>query len=233
MTSLIEPNSSNNANSGDLRFAILATDIVVFRFHTSKLQVLLIDVYKPSVFTGKKAFPGGLIQPAENAEQSVQRLLEDKGGLYSSKTYIDQLYTFSTIDRDPRGRVVSVAYIGCVYELEPKNTSVNSYWADVDSVSGLAYDHDEILKVAIKRLKTKLRYTTVARFLLPEEFTLTELEHLYEKVLAVAMDKRNFRKKILKLGLVVPTGKKTTGLKQRPAELYSFTGKGIQEEDIL
>lgn len=233
MTSPAENNNSNNQSVGDLRFAILATDIVVFRFHNNKLQALLIDVYGPSMFVGKKAFPGGLIRPTETAEQSVERLLQDKGGLHPAKAYIDQLYTFSATDRDPRGRVVSVAYIGCVFGLVPNITAVNPYWADTDSISGLAYDHDQILKVAIKRLKTKLRYTTVAQYLLPEDFTLTELEHLYEVVLAVPMDKRNFRKKILKLGLVVPTGKKTSGLKQRPAELYSFAGKGIKEEDIL
>lgn len=221
------------SNTGDLRFAVLATDIVIFRFHNNMLQTLLIDVYNPSVFTGKKAFPGGLIRPEENAEESVKRLLEDKGGIDSIETYIDQLYTFSSIDRDPRGRVVSVAYIGCVYGQEPRETTVKPYWENVQSLSNLAYDHDEILKVAVKRLKTKLKYTTVAQYLLPEEFTLTELEHLYETILAVPMDKRNFRKKILKLELVVPTGKKTSGLKQRPAELYKFTKKGIKEEDIL
>ncbi len=225
--------NTQNTTVGDLKFAVLATDIVLFRFHNNALQALLIDVYGPSAFVGMKAFPGGLIKPVETAEQAVVRLLEDKGGIHPDTTYIDQLYTFSTIDRDPRGRVVSVAYIGCTFGHEPKNTSVMPYWENVSVIKELAYDHVDILKVAIKRLQNKLKYTTVAQYLLPAEFTLTELEHLYETILAVPMDKRNFRKKILKLELVVPTGKKTSGLKQRPAELYKFAKKGIREEDVI
>lgn len=217
----------------ELRFAVLATDIVVFRFKDDELQALLIDVYKPSVFIGKKAFPGGLIRPDETAEQSVRRLLEDKGGLEKKSVHVEQLYTFSKIDRDPRGRVVSVAYMGIANVESVNETEVRPGWVSVKSAKKLAYDHDEILEKAVERLKSKLRYTTIAQFLLPKEFTLTELERLYEVVLNRTIDKRNFRKKILKLGVLKDTGKKTEGLQQRPAALYSFASKELGEEAML
>ncbi len=224
--------SSQDTNN-DLKFAVLATDIVVFRYFEHKLQVLLIDVYSPSVFVGKKAFPGGLIHPVETAEDSVLRLVEDKGGISRNDIYIEQLYTFSTIDRDPRGRVVSVAYMGTVRGGSLKHTEVNPYWANVSSLTDLAYDHMEILGKALKRLQSRIKYSTIAQYLLPDEFTLTDQEKMYEIILNITMDKRNFRKKVLKLHLVTPTGKKITGLQQRPAELYKFTEKGIQEENII
>lgn len=224
---------TNTPPEKELRFAVLATDIVTFRYENHTLLALLIDVYAPSVFIGKKAFPGGLIRPTETAEDSVHRLLEDKGGISKDHLYIEQLYTFSALDRDPRGRVVSVAYMGLTNSGSLEKTDVHPYWAPVSSISNLAYDHDLILKKAKRRLQSKLKYTTAARFLLPDEFTLTDLEKLYETVLDEVLDKRNFRKKLLKLDILEATGKKTSGLQQRPAELYRFKGKSIEEVNIM
>ncbi|MBP9749287.1 MAG: NUDIX domain-containing protein [Candidatus Pacebacteria bacterium] len=216
-----------------LRFAILATDTVAFRLHSGRLEVLLIPVENPD-FTGKEGLPGGLIDPKETAEQSAVRHLANKGGL--SGAYLEQLYTFSDVDRDPRGRVVSVAHLAL---FAPDEASLETgavrgaRWCSVTSVPKLAYDHDRILATALERLRARIEYTTIIRHLLPREFTLTDLQSAYESVLGHELDKRNFRKKILALALVAETGRTRTTGASRPAALYHFAKKGVQMIEIL
>jgi 8-oxo-dGTP diphosphatase len=216
-----------------LHFAVLATDTVAFRLHQGQLEVLLIPVTNPT-FKGKEGLPGGLIDPKETAEQAAIRHLTLKGGL--SGAYVEQLYTFSDIDRDPRGRVVSVAYLALFApdeaELE-SGAEKGARWCPVASVRHLAYDHDTILAVALERLRARIEYTTIIRHLLSHEFTLTDLQQAYESVLGHDLDKRNFRKKILALELVAETGRTRLAGASRPAALYKFAHKGVKAIEIL
>lgn len=213
------------STSAPVRFAILAVDTVVFTVIDNQLHVLLMPVNRPPHFNGTPAMPGGVIKPRETAEEAAQRILKDKGGL--ENVYLEQLYTFSAIGRDPRGRVVSVAYLGLIPREKARLLAhgTDAWWEPVATARKLAYDHDEILALALKRLRGKLVYTNIAYGLLPHEFTLTELQKLYEVILKQPIDKRNFRKKILDIGLVVPTGKDRRGGASRPAALYRFAKK--------
>jgi 8-oxo-dGTP diphosphatase len=207
-------------NKKDLQFAILATDVVIFAIHENTLKVMLIDVNIPPYFNDIYGVPGGLILPEETAEDSAYRIMKTKTGMENID--IEQLYTFSSIDRDPRGRVVSVAYFG----LTPSITADPSrkvYWKDVNKLPKLAYDHKEIIKKATERLKAKMEYTTIVKGFLPKEFTLSELQKAYEIVLDKKFDKRNFRKKMLSLEFLKNVGEKKSGEPNRPADLYRFS----------
>jgi len=212
-----------------LHFAVLAVDTVAFRLNNKMLEVLLVpaavDVYK-----GRRVLPGGLIHPKENAETAAARHLHDKGGL--SDVYIEQLYTFSGVKRDPRGRVVSVAYLALTIK-DGEGEAAAARWHPVNDVPKLGYDHDEILSVALERLRTRVGYTTIIRHLLPSTFTLTDLQQAYEIVLEEELDKRNFRKKILALDVLTATGKKRTQGASRPAALYRFSLNKVQQIGML
>lgn len=220
-----------------VRFAILAADTVVFTFHDGELFVRLIRVNKPDFFLEAKGLPGGLLDPKENAEEAARRHVEKKAGIDTQNLYVEQLYTFSCVDRDPRGRVVAVAYLalvpwGKLSPLEQKDTH-DAWWCAVEKVQKLAYDHNEIASLALKRLCSRVAYTTVLSKLMPNEFTLTELENAYKKILGTECDKRNFRKKILKLKIVAPTMSKRTGGRFRPARLYHFVADDVKEVKIF
>ena len=182
-----------------LRFAVLATDIAIFTVRDKELLVRLIPVNRPPFFTDIKGLPGGLIDPKETAEEAVERHTKDKAKTGPDKVYFEQLYTFSSLKRDPRGRVVAVAYIGLVpweklSATEQMNTE-EAQWVPAAHMKTLAYDHNEILDMAMKRLRSRITYTTIASKILCDEFTLTEMEEAYESVLLSDLDKRNFRKK--------------------------------------
>lgn len=215
-----------------LRFAVIATDTVAFRVHAGHLEVLLIQVTNTH-FEGMEGLPGGLIAPNETAEVAAARHLSEKGGL--SGGYLEQLYTFSDVDRDPRGRVVSVAYLALFgpEEARLQDTTERARWCPVSNVPALAYDHGTILRTALERLRARVGYTTIVRYLLPTEFTLTDLQSTYETILGHPLDKRNFRKKILALTLISETGHTRTQGASRPAALYHFVKKGVQTIEIL
>lgn len=214
-----------------LRFAVLATDVIAFRLHKRELEVLLIPVIIPE-YLGMQGLPGGLIKPEETAEQAALRVLTDKGGLIG--THLEQLYTFSDVDRDPRGRVVSVAYLALMAPGESEVRADSAVrWCPIRSLPTLAYDHTKIVALALERLRARIEYTTIIRHLLSREFTLTELQEAYESILEHPLDKRNFRKKILALGLISETGRKRTQGASRPAELYQFAHKGVRTIEIL
>ena len=220
----------------ELRFAVLATDVVLFSLHEDRLLVRLITTQNPH-FKGMRALPGGLIGPTETADEAAKRHIEAKTSVSSEKVYIEQLYTFSEIDRDPRGRVVAVAYLGFVpweklSEAERGSTS-DARWSPLKDARGLAYDHDEIVKIAVARLRSRVTYTTLLQKLLPKEFTLTELEHAYEAVLGADLDKRNFRKKILKLDILKEVPNKKSGGAFRPAQLYRFATDRVIEIEVI
>jgi 8-oxo-dGTP diphosphatase len=217
-------------NKKDLKFAIIATDVVIFALHENVLKVLLIDVNIPPYYNNVYGVPGGLVLPDETAEDSVYRHMENKAGIKNIE--IEQLYTFSDIDRDPRGRVVSVAYFGLTPSITT-NHSNKIYWKDVNKLSSLAYDHKEIIKKALERLKAKIGYTAIIKGFLPKEFTLSELQKAYEIVLNKKFDKRNFRKKMLQIGFLKSIGEKKTGEANRPADLYKFVTGSAETFNIL
>lgn len=230
-------NKTIQPSSEHLRFAVIATDIAMFTIRDGELLVRLIRVHRPPHFPNTKGLPGGLIHPSETAEQTSLRLIEQKGGIESGKTYIEQLYTFSSINRDPRGRVVAVAYIAFVpwsklSDAERADTD-DAWWTPVSRAKHLAYDHNEILTLALKRLSSRLTYTTLIQKVMPSEFTLTELEQAYATILGKNLDKRNFRKKILKLKVLKTLPKKRGGGRFRPARLYAFVSKEIRDIEVI
>lgn len=208
----------------ELRFAVVAVDAVVFAFVAGELCALVSPVNRPPHYINTLGFLGGIIQAEENADEAIARILKQKGDTVLVHT--EQLYTFSRVDRDKRNRVVSVGYLGFVRpDVAAMYQPGNASFVPVKKLKKLAYDHDEMLQVALSRLRGKLAYTTIAQFLLPKHFTLTELQSVYEHVLGMSIDKRNFRKKILSLDIILETGKQQQGVKNRPAALYEFKNK--------
>jgi len=215
--------------------AIVATDIVLFSLSPKKgLIFLAITINHKGYYENKIGLPGGLINKDETAEESVIRNLIQKSG-FSSKPYLEQLITMSALERDPRSRVVSVAYLGLINQniLEKEILNKDTYWEEVKNNKKLAFDHKDILEIAIQRLKSKIQYSTIIKFLLPKEFTLSELQNAYETILESKIDKRNFRKKILSQNILEDTKKKLSGFKYRPAATYIFKSKNIQNINMF
>lgn len=216
-----------------LKFAILAADVVAFAILEGALHVRLIEVRAPE-YAGCKGLPGGLIHPEETAEEAAARHLLAKGGI--ARATLEQLYTFSGVDRDRRGRVVSVAYLGllpAMTALEAAVTDWSGAWWPAAKLPPLAYDHAEIISVAVERLKGRIVSSNIAHALLPKTFTLSELQETYEIVLGRGLDKRNFRRKILALELVRETGETVMDGAHRPAALYRFQTTKPITMDVL
>ena len=204
----------------------LTVDAVVFGFDEGELKVLLIE-RELAPFAGTWALPGGFVNMDESIEQAVRRELQEETGL--SNVFLEQLYTFGTPDRDPRERVVSVAHFAIVkladHQVKAATDARNAAWFAVTDIPPLAFDHATILDVALKRLKSKVRYQPIGFELLPPKFTLSQLQHLYETVLERELDKRNFRKKILAMGLLSDLNQIEQDVAHRAARLYSFDPK--------
>ena len=220
-----------------IKFAILAADTVLFAIKDRMLMVRLNRIDRPPYFVNIKGLPGGLLGAHETATEAALRHLKEKTGIQARALYAEQLYTFSGVDRDPRGRVVAVTYLALVpweslSEAEQEGND-ESAWIRVADVAKLAYDHNEVLDVALARLRSRVAYTTLIAKLLPQEFTLTELEEAYECILGKDIDKRNFRKKIEKLDLLAPLERFREGTRFRPARLYKFRSKEVNEIEIL
>ncbi len=203
----------------------LTVDCVIFGLdRSSTLKVLLIQRAK-APFEEHWALPGGFVEMDENLEQAALRELAEETGI--TNLFIEQLYTFGEPGRDPRGRVISVAYYALVnlseHPVKAASDASRVKWFEIDSLPPLAFDHDVILRVAINRLRGKVRYQPIGFELLPEKFTLTQLQQLYETILGVKepLNKRNFRTRILKMGVLKEVGKQE-GVAHRPAKLYSF-----------
>ena len=212
----------------------VAVDAVIFTIRDNELKVLLIQM-KKKPYEGAWAFPGGLIDTKETSEEAARRILEEQTGV--KQVYLEQLATFDDLSRDPLGRVMSVAYMALIASQDLKLRTTEKYqavqWLPIGKLPMLAYDHKEIAKTALERLRGKLSYSNIVWSLLPAEFTLTDLQRVYEIILGQSMDKRNFRRKILSLGLVKPTGKKQTGKSFRPADLFKFKDRHLVYVDIL
>ena len=208
----------------------LAVDCVVFGLDASGLQVLLIErALEP--FKGQWALPGGFVHEDEAVDEAARRELREETGLRD--VFLEQLYTFGAPKRDPRGRVVSVAYYSLVrlgdHRAKAATDAKAASWHPVRRAPKLAFDHDEILAVGLSRLQTKVRYVPLGFELLPPKFTLSQLQKLYETILERPFDKRNFRKKILDMGLLIETDELEQGVPYRPARLFQFDKKRYQE----
>jgi len=225
---------NNKKAPEQFRFAALAVDVVVLGFVDGELYGLLSNVDRPPHYQNIPGFLGGMVTETETAEEACMRILEEKGSVKKGDIYTEQLATFSAVERDKRNRVVSVAYLGLV---RPDFIRIYNHpeasFRPLKDCKSLAYDHDDMLAVAQKRLAGKLTYTTIAQFLLPRHFTLSELQDVYEGITGTTHDKRNFRKKILALDIINDTGLVQDGVPNRPAALYEFKSSKLTELPLV
>lgn len=202
----------------------LAVDAVVFGYDGQHLRILLIR-QKFGVLKDRWALPGGFVLDTETLGEAVARELLEETGVKTN--YLEQLYTFGDqLDRDPRGRVVSVAYFGLVrpekLRLKATGDAAEARWYSLNELPELAFDHGNIIEVALARLRAKLYYQPVGFELLKRNFPFSDLENLYVALLGREIDRRNFRKKMLSLGILTETGEKIKLGPGRPASLYRF-----------
>jgi 8-oxo-dGTP diphosphatase len=216
-----------------LMYPRVAADAVLFTIAAGLLQTLLVKI-KKGVFAGRWAFPGGLVQVGESLDAAARRELYEKTGVQD--LYLEQLYTFGEAQRDPSAHTVAVAYFaliadpGRIPRCSEKYAEIS--WFPVHALPQLAYDHNAIAAYALQRLRAKLGYTNIVYSLLPREFTLAELQHIYELILDTQLDRRNFRRKILALGLLKSLRKTRRGA-HRPALLYTFTRRSPMNVEVL
>lgn len=199
----------------------VTTDIVLFTLREDKLQLLLIKRRNPP-FQGGWALPGGFVDLDEDLDACAKRELEEETGIQN--IYLEQLYTFGRHDRDPRERVISVAYYALIASdkitLQPASDATEAAWFSFDELPALAFDHRSIVDKAHERLVAKLDYSTIAFQFLPKQFTLSELQIVYETIRSEPLDKRNFRKWVLSSNLVQATGQERRNGSHRPAQLF-------------
>jgi 8-oxo-dGTP diphosphatase len=201
----------------------VTVDLVIFTIADDDLKVLLIQRDVPP-FEGMWALPGGFVRIDESLEDAARRELHEETGV--KDIYLEQLYTFGELHRDPRTRVITVAYFALIRGqdqiLRATTDARAAAWYSAYAPPPLAFDHRQILEYGLFRLRAKLEYSTVGFQLLPEEFSLGELQRMYETILKRPIDKRNFRKKVLSLGIVEPISKTRRTGAHRPAQLYRF-----------
>ncbi|HLF28555.1 MAG TPA: NUDIX domain-containing protein [Anaerolineae bacterium] len=206
----------------------VTVDVVIFTLKDDDLQVLLVK-RKLAPYAGRWAIPGGFLGGDEPLEAAARRELEEETGVRD--VYLEQLYTFGDPKRDPRGRVITVAYFALVpapLALQAGSDASAACWWSMYALPALAFDHAKILDYALTRLRYKLEYTAVGFQLLPATFTLSELQQAYQIILGVQLDKRNFRRKILEAQVIEETDEYRTG-EGRPAMLYRFRPDAVAE----
>jgi len=201
----------------------LSIDCIIFGFQGSRLKVLLVK-HAGGIIKDRWALPGGFVTYNEDIDSAAYRLLKDLTGV--KELYLEQLKAFGTVDRYPTKRVITIAFYALtrpeIYELIPGFTASDAKWFTIDEISDLPYDHDEILDFAWQRLKRKVKYEPIGFNLLPEKFTLLQLQDLYEAILEISLDKPNFRRKIMKMGLLISCDEKQKGVSHRAANLFRF-----------
>jgi 8-oxo-dGTP diphosphatase len=199
----------------------VTTDVVVFTLRDQELKLLLIK-RGGEPYQGKWALPGGFVHLDEDLDTGARRELEEETGV--SGVYLEQLYTFGAVNRDPRERVITVAYYALIpsdkLELRAASDAEAVGWFGIEELPRLAFDHKEIVRMAHERLVAKLDYSTIAFQFMPKEFTLSELQSVYESILQEPVDKRNFRKWVLALEGIEETGEMRTEGAHRPAMFY-------------
>ena len=215
----------------------LSVDAVVFGYEEGNISVLLIKrKYDP--FKGQWAIPGGFVENHESLEDAVERELFEETGIKIN--YLEQLYTFGKPDRDPRGRVVSIAYFGLVrpnaFKLYASTDAEQAQWFNINYLPKLSFDHKEILKTAVERLQGKITYEPIGFELLDKKFPFSDLEKLYTTLLGREIDRRNFRKKIVGLNVLDELDEKVSKGSGRPANLFQFNQKRyfqLKKEGII
>lgn len=207
----------------------LTVDAVMFQLVDNQLNVLLTK-RASEPFKGDWALPGGYCAEGQTTIEALSSIAKRKVGvdLDTQLSYIEQLYTFDTVARDPRGHAVSVTYMGCGRNIEAVTGEQTAEWFPVDHLPSLAYDHESIIVYARERLAAKLTYTNAAIGLLDQKFTLSQLQMSYEAVIGHTLDKRNFRKKFLSLNLIHETPELWREGAHRPAKLYAFNNKSLE-----
>lgn len=206
----------------------VAVDVLLFSIREGRLNILLAKISQ-GPYEGKWAMPGGLVGMGETLDQAAENVLNRKAGIKG--VYLEQLYSFGDLDRDARGRSVSVAYFALV-DSDRIRPSLSAFYSEIDwhpvsDLPFLAFDHERIIRCGLERLASKIEYSNIAYALLPKEFTLSELQEVYQIILGRGLDKRNFRKKIASLGLIEPVKRQRAGLRSRPAELYRFRKRSL------
>jgi len=207
----------------------VTVDIVIFTVREGSLQVLLVKRGVPP-FEGQHAIPGGFLREGESLAKAALRELHEETGVRN--VFLEQLYTFGDPKRDPRGRIITVAYYALIasdkLSLIAGADAAEALWFRANDLPPLAFDHKHILDYALERLRNKLEYTTVGFQLLPEKFTLGELQAVYEAILSKQLDKRNFRRKIALLGILKPLREwQHTG--RKPAQLFRFAASRFEK----
>jgi 8-oxo-dGTP diphosphatase len=210
---------------GEGRCPLVAVFVVIFTVVEGHLNVLLIR-RGVEPYRGHWAIPGGRLQPGETLEQAATRKLVEETGVRD--VYLEQLYTFSDLDASAAGGAVAIAYFALVDHNSvslPKREEWPTAWFSLDDLPALAFDNKSVLDYALRRLRSKTEYTNVAYSLLPQYFTLSQLQSVYESILGKEVDKRNFRKRMLALGIVRPTERTMVLGAHRPAKLYTFSSR--------
>jgi 8-oxo-dGTP diphosphatase len=206
----------------------VTVDIVIFALREDGLQVLLIKRKNPP-FEDKWAIPGGFVRHDESLEDGAVRELYEETNVRN--VHIEQLFTFGTLDRDPRGRTVTVAYLALVpapLAIQAGTGASDAQWKPVNTLPEMAFDHYDIVNYALRRLRYKLEYTAAGFRLLPKTFSLSQLQRGYETILGEKLDKRNFRRRILQAQVIEETGEMQSG-DGRPAKLYRYREDAVAE----
>lgn len=208
----------------------LTVDCVIFGLDESSLLKALLIQRGHDPYEGAWALPGGFVDMEEPLVEAALRELKEETGV--SDVFIEQLYTVGTPNRDPRGRVVTVVYFALInlaqHKIGADSDAQDVRWFPIDTLPALAFDHADIMDMAIQRLRGKVRYQPIGFELLPQYFTLTQLQKLYERILGKELNKRNFRTKILKMN-ILKEGAILRGVAHRPAQLYRFDEEKYQD----
>lgn len=225
------PSSYYSIEIQDFFEAAFSVDCVIFGFENEQLKVLLIKRGQEP-FMGHYALPGDLVYPNEDLDFAAKRILKDLTGL--SNIYLDQVKSFGAVNRHPLGRVITIAYYSLLkiseYEVDASSWASDAEWFPVTDLPPLAFDHQEIFEACRERLKLDVQRLPIAFSLLPEKFTLTELQDLYQSLLEKELDIRNFRKKVLSNELIQELDERQKGVAHRPARLYQFDNDGYMQK---
>jgi 8-oxo-dGTP diphosphatase len=212
---------------------MVAVDTVLFAVSEGRLRTYLVEL-REGPGRGRWAFPGGLVRVGELLDDAARRELKESTGLKGA--YLEQLFTFGDPSRDPRTHVVSVAYMALIQNAgevrRPGDKYAAGKWYEVTDLPELAFDHSMMAAYAVKRLKSKLEYTNIAHALLAREFTFAEFEELYSTILGRRLDRRNFRRRILAMGILKRLSHHRRG-PHRPAALYSFAQSSLRFIEML
>lgn len=206
----------------------VTVDVLLFTVENNQLKIVLVKRAEEP-FRDSWSIPGGFVKKGENLEEAAIRVLNEKTGVRD--VYLEQLYTFGEPNRDPRARIITVSYFALIPSKHLKKPDgekiIDIEYFPSNKLPPLAFDHKKIVEYAVERLKNKAGYSNIVYGLLPKKFRLSDLQKMYEVILGHQLDKRNFRKRMLSLGLLEPTGEKDLVGAHRPAQLYQFKKREV------